>query len=492
MVYPEHRDIAVLGVGTLDPERRRFRPPLERGARRRRAAPVRAGRRHAQGVAPACIDWAAFAAIAGDHSCSSRTCSTTCSDRLDPAGRRRLRAAQGRHLARRRRSRAGREAPARALVGDFQRLVENEARARRAPERAAHRGHPAAARRPAVRDPRRLEQRPFPAAPAEHRHDAARLRASSSLSPGSEINAIGVYAWFHLSALQKATRLANEQLAPAERQALARAMLADEAFALHFLEDTFAAGHVAGAWGDVSQRKGTHDYYNESGLEAFTWSGGSHSMVLMGDAHMRREDAERAAAAVRVSLEQLIDHATGRGRRGAAAAHAAARRPTRRVRRLQDQRLRAAATKACARRPRAFAQARRGLGPTPVPGLGPGLGSMPRFRAEVGPFVGFAGCRRPARHRRRLRAGDHVERLDRRRRSLGARRPRPRRRARRGRRRAGVRVARRARRLALVEQAAGVVAGARCRRRRRRRSRTASASRPVCGCPSIWSPATCC
>ena len=31
------------------------------------------------------------------------------------------------------------------------------------------------------------------------------------------------------------------------------------------------------------------------------------------------------------------------------------------------------------------------LGPTPVPGLGPGLGSMPRFRAEVGPFIGFVG-----------------------------------------------------------------------------------------------------
>ena len=119
--------------------------------------------------------------------------------------------------------------------------------------------------------------------------------AELTLSPGSEINAIGVYAWFHLSALQKATRLASEQLAPAQRQALARAMLADEAFALHFLEDTFAAGHVAGTWGDVSQRKGTHDYYNAAGLEVFTWKGGSDSMVLMGDAHMRPEDAERAA-----------------------------------------------------------------------------------------------------------------------------------------------------------------------------------------------------
>jgi hypothetical protein len=41
--------------------------------------------------------------------------------------------------------------------------------------------------------------------------------------------------------------------------------------------------------------------------------------------------------------------------------------------------------------PEALAQLPEVLGPTPVPGLGPGLGAMPRFRAEVGPFVGFVG-----------------------------------------------------------------------------------------------------
>ena len=40
--------------------------------------------------------------------------------------------------------------------------------------------------------------------------------AELALSPGSEISAVGVYTWFHVSALQKATRLATEQLAPAE------------------------------------------------------------------------------------------------------------------------------------------------------------------------------------------------------------------------------------------------------------------------------------
>jgi hypothetical protein len=133
-----------------------------------------------------------------------------------------------------------------------------------------------------------------------------------TLRPGSETSAIGVYAWYHLSAMEKTTRLANEQLAPDVREALTRAMLFDEAFALHFLEDAFAAGHVAGAWGDASQRQGTHDLYNAAGFEAFPWKGSSESMVLMGDAHMRPEDLDRAAGAVRTSLEQLLDTSTGR------------------------------------------------------------------------------------------------------------------------------------------------------------------------------------
>ena len=37
---------------------------------------------------------------------------------------------------------------------------------------------------------------------------------NSTLTHGSEINAAGVFGWFHLSALQKATRLAQESLSP--------------------------------------------------------------------------------------------------------------------------------------------------------------------------------------------------------------------------------------------------------------------------------------
>ena len=216
-------------------------------------------------------------------------------DRLDPPGRRRRGAAEGRPVAGRRRG-----APpdvklfGPSALGDFQRQVEDETqRARRinalrTSDTRLQRADPQYATRAGSNNAHFLLPRPSTdTTPREY--------AELSLTPGADISAVGVYTWFHLSALQKASRLASEQLAPAERQALARAMLADEGFALHFLEDTFAAGHVAGTWGDVSQRKGTHDYYNEAGLEVFTWGGGSASAVLMGDAHMRPEDAERAA-----------------------------------------------------------------------------------------------------------------------------------------------------------------------------------------------------
>jgi hypothetical protein len=218
---------------------------------------------------------------------------------------------------------------------------------------------------------------------------AIREYLESTLRTGTEINAVGVFGWYHLSAMQKATRLAQETLSPEQRSALTRAMLADEAFALHFLEDIFAAGHVAGTWGDVAQRKGTHDYYNESGLEVSTWDGGARTTVLTGDAHMRPEDAERAAESVRLSLEQLLDIAADRDRKTNLAYEPKAA--------LQPEALDVCRNDRTPPRPegRATPQAIEleveALAHTPVPSLGYGLGSMPRFRAEIGPFIGAAG-----------------------------------------------------------------------------------------------------
>src|SRR5678816_3138848 len=71
-VYPEHRDIAVRAVEKLDAERKsqfdRLWGEARAGHEKRLCAQ---GADTQQGVAPDCIDWAAFTAIAGDHSCSS-------------------------------------------------------------------------------------------------------------------------------------------------------------------------------------------------------------------------------------------------------------------------------------------------------------------------------------------------------------------------------------------------------------------------------------
>ena len=72
-VYPEHRDIAVLGIQTLDPQRRAEFDRLWKEARVGHEARLcEQGADASQGLTPACIDWAALPAIAGDHSCSSQ------------------------------------------------------------------------------------------------------------------------------------------------------------------------------------------------------------------------------------------------------------------------------------------------------------------------------------------------------------------------------------------------------------------------------------
>ena len=72
-VYPEHRDIAVLGIESLDAERKALFDRLWAEARIDHEKRLcEQGADTAQGVMPECIDWAAMSAIAGDHSCSSK------------------------------------------------------------------------------------------------------------------------------------------------------------------------------------------------------------------------------------------------------------------------------------------------------------------------------------------------------------------------------------------------------------------------------------
>jgi len=207
---------------------------------------------------------------------------------------------------------------------------------------------------------------------------------TACLSEGSELNAIGAYTIFHISALSKAARLAQGNLTSEERSELILSVLSDEAFALHFLEDVFAAGHVAGTWGNASQRKGTHDYYNENGLDITTWD--RKKIVITGDAYMRPQDAELAAIAVRLSIEEILNVASGA---------------------ILSETLKR--TKLTLFAPNNFNVCKKNYIPewqsdkdifksmlvdvlvqTPVPGLAVGLGELPRFRSELGMFIGIA------------------------------------------------------------------------------------------------------
>jgi hypothetical protein len=390
-VYPEHRDIAVLGIESLDVQRKAIFDQLWAEARSGYEKRLcKQGADTAQGLIPECIDWAAMSAIAGDHSCSSEQLLDTVSTSQWILSVAEVAAQLKVDLTRiSKASPAASQGEGRRLIGDLRRQMESEAiradriNVLRIADIRLQRADPEYATRAGSNNAHFLLARP--------RVDfTAPEYVETTLIVGSEINAVGVWGRFHLSALQKATRLARESLSPEERVALARAVLADEAFALHFLEDVFAAGHVAGTWGDVSQRKGTHDYYNESGLEVRTWQAGANTAVLMGDAHMRPEDVQRAAEAVRLSLEQVLDTAAGRPR--------ATNLPY---------------TPPAPGEPEAFDVCSNDtLGPwsqgreptfeavelgvevlllTPVPSLGEGLGAMPRFRSELGPFIGVAG-----------------------------------------------------------------------------------------------------
>src|SRR5262250_1317182 len=283
-LYPEHRDITVLAVQRLEPAARALLEQLWSEARVGHEARLCAQLVDTAPGNPACIDFAAWPAIAGDHSCSARDLLSTVLDAswiLDVA---RISARLKRQLATATR-RDQRINAMRSADIELQRADLNYA------TRAGSNNVHFLLARPDVG----ME-------PAAYAHLV--------LDSGAELNAMGTYVWYHLRALARAARIARGDLTPAARAQVALAMLADEAFALHFLEDSFAAGHMAGTWGKAPVRKGTHDYYNQHGLEMVTWNG--HRFVGQGDAYMRPQDAERAATAVRDSLAQLIGTLDGK------------------------------------------------------------------------------------------------------------------------------------------------------------------------------------
>jgi hypothetical protein len=202
------------------------------------------------------------------------------------------------------------------------------------------------------------------------------------LGPGAELNAVGTYTFYHERALAAAARIAEGHLSPEVHAKAALAALADEAFALHFLEDSFASGHVAGNWGNSAIRMGTHDYYSGHGVEVTTWNG--TRFVALGDAYLGPEDKKRVATAVRDSLAQLTSALAGKS--GALPDNSEKIQPdTFNV--CQEKRFSSAV----------IDEGQVGallpiIKQTPIPALGDVPGQLPRFRSEIGTFVGVSAA----------------------------------------------------------------------------------------------------
>ncbi len=366
-IYPEHRDIAVIAIQDLAPTERAILDRLWADARKGyegRLSEVVADT--AQGLEPEFLDYAAWPAIAGDHSCSAGEMIRNVLETdwiMDVA------------------------AVTAELKADLDGVEEHYDRVNslRKSDLSLQRVDPAYATRAGSNNVHFLIARSeVVTSPADY----FRL----CLAPGAELNGLAAYAWYHVTALYKASLLKNRELTEEDRSRITLAALADEAFALHFLEDAFAAGHAAGTWGDASLRKGTHDYYNEHGLEVSTWD--RQGVILIGDAYMRDEDARRAAKAVRTSIEQLLATAAGTA-------------PGLEVMDLGYPAHQPDNTNLCAHihvpKFREVSDHDKELitkmivevmETTPIPGLKSGIGEHARFRAELGPFIGLAPATR--------------------------------------------------------------------------------------------------
>ncbi len=205
----------------------------------------------------------------------------------------------------------------------------------------------------------------------------------SSIAEGAPLNALGVYIIYHHLALYKASYFASAALTDEEKTRLVLSALADEAFALHFLEDFTASGHAAGVWGEPSQKKGSHDYYNEKGIQTTTWSG--EPLIIVGDAWIRNEDIEMTSVIIKMSLEQVLDAFAGSIRVNSA--------PIDGVDPFSPGDFNISKVDfmpALKVDSTVMAMAIPVLMLTPVPALNQGLGELPRFRSELGFFIGLA------------------------------------------------------------------------------------------------------
>ncbi|MCK9203705.1 MAG: hypothetical protein M0P58_04615 [Bacteroidales bacterium] len=358
-LFPEHREIMMTAIKKLDPGRRAILDQIWASARKDHESRLCAWViEPEQGLKPQCLDYATWCAIAGDHSVSATNLTDIIlnSDWILDVAAIAAKLQVGLDNAHNRSERISkmRDSDIKLLRADPDYVTRS----------GKNNGHFMMAL-PAV-------------------NTKPEIFFSMCFKEGTELNTVGTYTWFHLSALSMAARLNAKGLTPEQRSALALSVLADEAFAAHFLEDSFTSGHVAGIWGDAAKRKGTHDYYNEAGLEVTTWQG--RQLVLMGDATMREADIEWSSEAVRMSMEQILDAVNGKILADTTWVDLPIATPdTFNVGKSMVMPVRLVD-------PEAIILCDTVLMATPIPGLKAGLGELPRFRAEIGPFVGLSAA----------------------------------------------------------------------------------------------------
>lgn len=359
-IYPEHRDIGVTALSTLSASERDVLRGLWTEARPQLAGPV--CRELTMGIpeqAPSCIDFPALSAIAGDHSCSP----------LDVS----------RNVL-----------PSSWVLGVARVAEDTKTALAKSTSADAIYNHSATMNlRLQDVDPGYLSRAGANSAHfllARTGNDLdAYLRLAASR--GAPTNSLGLYLHYHLAALALAQELATQSPAEGHRAVMARDILLLESFALHWLQDMFASGHATGTWGSDPWRKGTHDHYNEHGLDMTTWGG--ERMVAFGDSHMRDDDRNRAAAIEAASLRQLVaalepgDPLAQAARSFGAGVDAAYRLDSCRAERQPEARDLDALTHS--------PSLRALLLQLPMPGRGPDDVHIPRFRQEFGPFVGAFG-----------------------------------------------------------------------------------------------------
>ena len=356
-IYSEHRAITARGIDTLDAARRSSLDALwevarEEGTARLCGAP-NVEDPHAR---PDCIDLAGWPSIAADHACSPDEMLAVVLDSgwilnvADIAGNTGAAVARARNESDRRNAQ---------MNGDLRLERVDPDYSARARANSAHHMLP--------RSGNDLEQ-----------------YLAETLREGAPPNVIGLYALFHSAALQRAGEFPPANASASQRAGEARLILALESFALHFLEDAFAAGHIAGLGGPAAVLKGTHDYYNEHGIDTDTWE--HEEVVLYGDGHMRPPDLERAGEAVRLSLGQVLEALLPDSPIRCAAAELTLPPG------LSDGTFSVCRTSTMpgwTAPPEVAADLLTVVRSTPSPFRGSGYPSLPRFRAEVGPFVGI-------------------------------------------------------------------------------------------------------